>query len=245
MPQRGRSRRLTPTRHIDVDSVRPRRDNTSHAMPAPPAPAAPLLSAHRLAFSRNDEPVFGPLDFSLGRGETLLVEGDNGSGKTTLLRVLAGMLPPGDGEIFFSGHPASRDARNGRVLWLGHRIGMHAALSARENLAFMAGLYGMREGASPFTAMQRVGIEAWLDEPLATLSAGQKKRVGLARLVLLPGDIWLLDEPYANLDRHGIDLVNALIREHCARGGGALVTSHGAVEFAAGGARRIRLRAHA
>ncbi|HEX5960208.1 MAG TPA: heme ABC exporter ATP-binding protein CcmA [Rhodanobacteraceae bacterium] len=212
-------------------------------MTSPSANAAPLLSAHRLAFSRNDEPVFGPLDFSLGRGETLLVEGDNGSGKTTLLRVLAGMLPAGEGEIRFGGLPASRDARNGRVLWLGHRSGMNESLSARENLEFLAGLYGTRAGASAASAMQRTGIEAWLDEPLRTLSAGQKKRVGLARLLLLPGDIWLLDEPYANLDRHGIDLVNALIAEHGAGGGAALVTSHGAVRFADPNARHIHLNA--
>ncbi|HEX7369840.1 MAG TPA: heme ABC exporter ATP-binding protein CcmA [Rhodanobacteraceae bacterium] len=212
-------------------------------MNASTAIMTPLLAASRLAFSRNDEPVFGPLDFSLGPGETVLVEGDNGSGKTTLLRVLAGMLPVSSGDIRFDGKPASRDSRNGRVLWLGHRTGMNESLSARENLAFLAGLYGTRAGASALSAMQRVGIEAWIDEPLRTLSAGQKKRVGLARLLLLPGAIWLLDEPYANLDRHGIELVNALIAEHCAGGGAALVTSHGAVRFADAGARRIHLAA--
>lgn len=205
------------------------------------APAAPLLSASRLAFSRNDEPVFGPLNFSLGRGETVLVEGDNGSGKTTLLRVLAGMLPASSGDIRFDGNPASHDARNGRVLWLGHRTGMNESLSARENLAFLAGLYGTRAGEGPDSAMMAVGIEAWIDEPLRTLSAGQKKRVGLARLLLLPGDIWLLDEPYANLDRHGIDLVNHLVAGHCRAGGAALVTSHGAVRFAGPDARHIHL----
>ncbi len=210
-------------------------------MIAPPANSAPLFSAHRLTFSRNDERVFGPLDFSLGRGETLLVEGDNGSGKTTLLRVLAGMLPPGAGEIRFDGQPASRDSRNGRLLWLGHRTGMNASLSARENLEFLAGLYGTRDHATAASAMECVGIPGWIDEPLHTLSAGQKKRVGLARLLLLPGDIWLLDEPYANLDRHGIHLVNALISEHCAQDGAALVTSHGAVRFADPNARHIHL----
>jgi heme exporter protein A len=225
-----------------VDSIRVRWDNTRlHAMTPPTATAAPLLAAHRLAFSRNDEPVFGPLDFSLGSGETVLVEGDNGSGKTTLLRVLAGMLPASAGEIRFDGRPASRDSRNGRVLWLGHRSGMHPALSARENLDFLAGLYGVRVGATALLAMQQVGIDAWLDEPFGTLSAGQKKRVGLARLLLLPGAIWLLDEPYANLDRHGIGLVNRLIADHCVTGGAALVTSHGAVQFADAAARRIHL----
>jgi heme exporter protein A len=208
----------------------------------PPATTdAPLLSAHHLAFARSDEPVFGPLDFSVDRGETLLIEGDNGSGKTTLLRVLAGMLPPGEGKFRFDGEPATRDNRNGRTLLLGHRLGMNESLSARENLAFLSGLYGMRAGASVESVLATVGIEAWIDEPLRNLSAGQKKRVGLARLLLLPGDLWLLDEPYANLDRLGIELVNALIADHCARGGAALVTSHGAVRFADPDARHIHL----
>ncbi len=205
--------------------------------------AAPLLWVHRLTFARADERVFGPLDFALHAGETVLVEGDNGSGKTTLLRVLAGMLQATSGEIRIAGQRASRETRNGRVLWLGHRGGMHAALSARENLAFLAGLYGVHPGATPATAMERVGIGAWLDEPLHALSAGQKKRVALARLLLLPGELWLLDEPYANLDRRGIDLVNALIAQHCAARGAALVTSHGAVRFAGSGARLIALAA--
>lgn len=207
------------------------------------APAVPLLAAHRVAFARDDEPVFGPLDFSVDRGETLLVEGDNGSGKTTLLRVLAGMLPPGEGEIRFDGAPASRDTRNGRILLLGHRLGMNETLSSRENLAFLSGLYGTRTGMTIASALAGVGIEAWGDEPLRSLSAGQKKRVGLARLLLLPGDLWLLDEPYANLDRRGIDLVNSLVAAHCARGGAALVTSHGAVRFADPEARHIHLAA--
>lgn len=212
-------------------------------MPSPTANPAPLLSAHRLAFSRNDEPVFGPLDFSIGRGETVLVEGDNGSGKTTLLRVLAGLLPPSAGDIRFEGAPATRDACDGRLLWLGHRSGMNESLSARENLGFLAGLYGTRDGVSATSAMQRVGIAGWIDEPLRTLSAGQKKRVALARLLLLPGDLWLLDEPYANLDRHGVELVNALVAGHCAHDGAALVTSHGAVRFADPCARHIHLKA--
>lgn len=212
-------------------------------MNLPAATEPPLLSARRLAFARNDEPVFGPLDFSIGRGETVLVEGDNGSGKTTLLRVLAGMLPANAGEIFIEGAAATRDSRNGRMLWLGHRSGANEALSARENLEFLVGLYGSRDGMTAHAAMEHVGMAGWINEPLRTLSAGQKKRVGLARLLLLPGDLWLLDEPYANLDRHGIDQVNSLIAGHCTRGGAALVTSHGAVRFADPNARHIRLSA--
>lgn len=208
---------------------------------APSAGPAPLLQARDLAFARNDEQVFGPLDFSLGKGETLLVEGDNGSGKTTLLRVLAGLLPASGGEIFFDGQRADRDTRAGKLLLLGHQPGMKNDLSPCQNLAFLAGLYGTRENTSIESTLAEVDLAAWIDAPLRALSAGQKKRVALARLTLLRGDLWLLDEPYANLDRRGIDLVNSLVTAHCARGGAALLTSHGAVRFADGNARHVRL----
>jgi len=209
--------------------------------PPPHNTAAPLLQARDLAFARNDEAVFGPLDFSLGLGETLLVEGDNGSGKTTLLRVLAGLLPATGGEIFVDGQRADHDTRAGKLLLLAHHPGMKNDLTARENLAFLAGLYGTRENTSIESALENVGLFAWIDAPLRALSAGQKKRAALARLTLLRGDLWLLDEPYANLDRRGIELVNTLVKAHCVRGGAALLTSHGAVRFADPNARHIHL----
>jgi len=210
-------------------------------MSEPSQDSDPLLHVQGLAFARNDEPVFGPLDFALDRGETLLVEGDNGSGKTTLLRVLAGMLPPSAGEIRFEGQAMSRDAIAGRMVFLGHLPGMKSDLSPCENLAFLSGLYGMRESVSINAALAQVELSIYAHTPLRLLSAGQKKRAALARLALLPGELWLLDEPYANLDRHGIELVNALISTHCARGGAALLTSHGAVRFADRNARHVRL----
>ncbi len=210
-------------------------------MSEPSSNPAPLLRVHALAFARNDEAVFGPLDFALDRGETLLVEGDNGSGKTTLLRVLAGLLPPSTGEIRCDGQAISRDAIAGRMVFLGHHPGMKSDLSPCENLAFLSGLYGTREGVSVDAALAQVDLSIYAHTPLRLLSAGQKKRAALARLTLLPGELWLLDEPYANLDRHGIELVNALISMHGARGGATLLTSHGAVRFADPNARHVRL----
>ena len=203
--------------------------------------AEPILHVRGLAFARNDEAVFGPLDFSLARGETLLVEGDNGSGKTTLLRVLAGLLPAGAGEIRIGARAASHDAVAGRMVFLGHQSGMKNDLSPCENLVFLSGLYGTREGADVASALREVDLAVYADTPLRQLSAGQKKRAALARLALLPGELWLLDEPYANLDRRGIELVNTLVAQHCARGGAALLTSHGAVRFADPRARHVRL----
>jgi heme exporter protein A len=209
-------------------------------MTASPA-AVPLLRARALSFSRADEAVFGPLDFELHAGELALVEGDNGSGKTTLLRLLAGLLHIGGGSLRWRGAAWQRDAYIGDVLFLGHQLGLKMDLSPRENLRIVAGLHGVREGAEVGAVLTEVGLAGYEDEPVRRLSAGQKKRAALARLLLLPASLWLLDEPFANLDRAGIALVNQLLEGHLARGGAALVTSHGAVSFHGGAPKRIRM----
>ncbi|SFS12347.1 heme exporter protein A [Dyella sp. OK004] len=212
-------------------------------MTAPSAQSPLLLEARALSFYRQDEPVFGPLDFRLHEGEVVLVEGDNGSGKTTLLRVLAGLLHIDEGELLWRGGRWLRDAYLGDTLFLGHHLGLKADLSARENLAIAGGLYGTRDGVNANQVLADVGLPGYEDEPVRRLSAGQKKRAALARLLLLPATLWLLDEPYANLDRTGIELVNRLLEQHATRGGAALVTSHGAVSFLSGEPRRIRMHA--
>ncbi len=206
---------------------------------APPAP--PLLEARRLGFDRRDEVVFGPLDFALHDGELALVEGDNGSGKTTLLRILAGLLHTEHGEVLWRGETMRRDRGIGERLLLGHQLGLKGELTSRENLQVAQGLHG--GGASVAEALARVGLAGYEDEPVRTLSAGQKKRTALARLLLARTALWLLDEPYANLDRAGIALVNDMLAAHIRAGGAALVTSHGAVSFHGGTPTRIRLHA--
>lgn len=206
-------------------------------------PTVPLLEARALSFLRQDEPVFAPIDFQLDAGELALIEGDNGSGKTTLMRILAGLLHVGAGELFWRGEPMQRDRCAGEILFLGHQLGLKADLSPRENLLIAAGLNGYREGSSITSVLAEIGLGGFEDEPVRRLSAGQKKRVALARLLLLPASLWLLDEPYANLDRIGIALVNHLLEKHLAAGGAALVTSHGAVSFHGGEPRHIRIHA--
>lgn len=205
------------------------------------APVMPLLEARALSFHRQDEPVFAPLDFQLHAGELALIEGDNGSGKTTLLRMLAGLLHVGMGELRWRGAPLQRDDCAGEILFLGHQLGLKADLSPRENLRIAAGLHGAREGASAAAVLADIGLRGYEDEPVRRLSAGQKKRAALARLLLLPATLWLLDEPYANLDRTGIAMVNDLLESHTDRGGAAMVTSHGTVSFHGGEPRRIRM----
>jgi len=208
---------------------------------APEHDPIPLLEARRLAFSRNDEPIFGPLDFRLYAGDVVLIEGDNGAGKTTLLRVLSGLLEA-DGEILLNGEPLRLDALAHQVALLGHQPGLKTDLTPLENLRFAIGVAGLRAGVSPRLALASVGLEGYEDVPARQLSAGQKKRVALARLLLVPAALWLLDEPYANLDRGGIDLVNRLLDTHARRGGAALVTSHGAYAFTSGTPRRLPIR---
>ena len=208
-----------------------------------PIDAPPLLEARGLTFLRNEEPIFGPLDFALRPGEVVLMEGDNGAGKTTLLKVLSGLLEPGAGEVRLRGEPLTLARLSHQVALLGHLLGLKLELSALENLRFAIGLGGLRAGITPHQALKSVGLEGYEDVAVRQLSAGQKKRVALARLLLVPAALWLLDEPYANLDREGIELVNRLLELHARRGGAALITSHGAYAYTSGTPRRIRLRA--
>ena len=188
----------------------------------------PLLAARGLAFSRNDEPVFGPLGFAVDAGEALLVQGGNGAGKTTLLRVLAGLLRADAGEVRIAGSEADHRTRGHHVAYLGHLPAFKADLSAEQNLQFLCGLHGARPGRSIADALVRVGLAGYDDALARQLSAGQKKRLSLARLWLSPAPLWLLDEPYANLDLDGIELVNRMIQAHLREGGGTMVTTHGA-----------------
>lgn len=214
-------------------------------MPTVDHPISPLLQAHALAYARNEEPIFGPLDFALRPGEIVLIEGDNGSGKTTLLKLLSGLLEPTSGEVLLHGVRLTLAKLSHQVAMLGHLLGLKMELSTLENLRFAIGLGGIRSGITPQMALASVGLEGYEDQPLRSLSAGQKKRVALARLLLVPAALWLLDEPYANLDREGIELINRLLDHHARRGGAALITSHGAYAYSSGTPRRIRLQATA
>ncbi len=197
-------------------------------MSPPPHTALPLLSARGLTFTRNDEPVFGPLDFAVAAGEALLVQGDNGAGKTTLLRVLAGLLRADSGEIDIDGRSAAASLRGRAIAYLGHLPALKADLDTLQNLDFLCGLHGRRARQLPEDALGMVGLAGYEDTLARQLSAGQKKRLSLARLWLSPAPLWLLDEPYANLDLDGINLVNRMISAHLREGGAALVTTHGA-----------------
>ncbi|KAB8186816.1 heme ABC exporter ATP-binding protein CcmA [Lysobacter maris] len=199
------------------------------ARPRPSAPTEPaLLEVRGLRFSRNDLPVFGPLGFAVATGEALLVQGDNGAGKTTLLRVLAGLLRADAGEVAIRGEAAEPLLRARALAYLGHLPGLKADLSVVENLQHLCGLHGQRGSQTIEGALEVVGLGGYEEALSRQLSAGQKKRLSLARLWLSPAPLWLMDEPYANLDLEGIELVNRMVRAHLDAGGASLVTTHGA-----------------
>jgi len=181
------------------------------------------LSVHDLACRRSGRLVFAGLGFALGPGDALLVTGRNGAGKSTLLAILAGRLRAAAGRIALSG--AGEATLPERLHWIAHRDGLKTALSARENLAFAAAMLG-EERFAPHDALERVGLPHVVDMPVAYLSAGQRRRVALARLLVAHRPIWLLDEPTSALDAASQEMLYELMREHRAAGGIIIAATH-------------------
>jgi len=187
-----------------------------------------VLEVKQLSYFRNEEKIFGPINFSLSGGNALLVTGDNGSGKTTLLRVLSGLLKAQSGEITVSKPGQTYSDLSHACAYLAHKPGHKAELSCIENLEYLQAIFDKVKPELIEPALAKVGLSGYEDTPAKQLSAGQNKRLGLARVLLSHSPCWLLDEPYANLDLQGIELVNQLIREQTGRGGAVLLTTHGA-----------------
>lgn len=188
-----------------------------------------MLSAHGLTCVRGDRHLFAGLDLAVGAGEWLHVRGENGAGKTSLLRLLAGLSQPAEGEIRWCGqsikHPDSTYRQN--LLFFGHHGALKEDLSAMENLAFAAAMDGADlDDPDAMRALNRFGLKGREDLPVRVLSAGQKRRVMLARLATRQAKLWVLDEPFTALDVKAVDLLAALISEHIAGGGMAVLTSH-------------------
>lgn len=198
---------------------------------------AGLLEVTELACWRGERAVFAGLTFSLARGEAGLLLGPNGAGKSSLLRVLAGLLPAAEGRVSWNGADVAADAaaHAARLRYLGHLDAIKSALTVRENLAFHAAL----GGGDVAGALDAVALAPLADLPARVLSAGQKRRLALARLALSPAALWLLDEPSLGLDTASLERFGALLRAHCGRGGIVLAATH--VPLPMDGAREIRL----
>jgi heme exporter protein A len=184
------------------------------------------LVARGLACRRADRLLFDGLDFALAPGGLLRIAGPNGSGKSSLLRLVAGLLPAAAGSLLWAGEPAhGAEAFRRGLRFLGHLDGVKPALTVAENLRAAASLLAVAR-PSLAEAMQRLGLAELADLPVRFLSAGQRRRLALARLALGPAALWLLDEPTTNLDAAGSVAFAELLAAHRAAGGMALVATH-------------------
>ena len=183
-----------------------------------------MLQATGLAAFRGERLVFRDVDFSLAGGGALLLVGPNGSGKSTLLRLLAGLLRPAAGVLLWHGNDALVDlpAHARRVAYAGHQDAVKPGLTAAENLRFAARL----TGTDPGDALAAVGLGELADLPARMLSAGQKRRLALARLVLSQAPIWLLDEPTLGLDTASVERFGTMLGAHRASGGIVIAATH-------------------
>jgi heme exporter protein A len=187
-----------------------------------------MIEADNLHLWRGERHVLRGVSFRLNCGTCLEVCGANGAGKTTLLRVLCGLIYPEEGRVLWKGANVRRDLRafHAALVYLGHEPPLKADLTARENLHYWIGVRRNLGHEELDLALTRVGARGWCDRLVRTLSAGQRRRVALAALALLPVPLWLLDEPTTNLDSEGREVVGNLIGEQLARGGMVVAAVH-------------------
>ena len=183
-----------------------------------------MLAATELAARRGGRVVFAGLSLAAAPGEALLLLGPNGAGKSTLLRVLAGLLRPAAGQVAWDGEDVAADApaHGDRTRYLGHQDAIKPSLTPREDLDFWARL----RGGDPDAALDALGLSALAGLPCRILSAGQRRRLALARLVLGEAPLWLLDEPTLGLDTASVARLGTLLAAHRARGGIVLAATH-------------------
>lgn len=189
-------------------------------------PTANELEIRDLACVRGDRLLFRDLSLTMGGGALVQVTGPNGCGKTSLLRIVCGLALAEEGSVLWhSESTRSSEPFKRQCAWVGHRDGLKADLSARENLEFHARLTGGDPGAVE-GAMERLGLASCRDLLAGHMSAGQRRRTALARLLLGKRRLWILDEPFTALDEHGRRAAETLMHEHHAAGDLTLFTSH-------------------
>jgi heme exporter protein A len=198
------------------------------------------LQGENLSCVRDDRTLFATLNFSLTAGNVLLLEGKNGSGKTSLLRILCGFREPDQGQVLWNGEAIADSSYYADMAYIGHLDGIKKELTVLENLRLsvalaQVGRYSIQQ------ALAKVQLAGYDDALVQTLSAGQKRRLSLARLLITHNQLWILDEPFTSLDRQGIALIETLMSEHCASGGMIVLTSHHDINLHAVTVQRIHL----
>ncbi|MEF1173170.1 cytochrome c biogenesis heme-transporting ATPase CcmA [Vibrio sinaloensis] len=189
-----------------------------------------MLEVSQLTAIRDERILFESLSFSIDSGELVQIEGRNGTGKTTLLRIITGLGDRDQGEIFWSGESieSNRDAFHEDLLFLGHSTGVKRDLTAYENLRFYLSVHSKAsiDKETIYQALTKVGLAGREDVPVAQLSAGQQRRVALARLWLSQHKLWILDEPLTAIDKQGVKVLEALFLNHAEQGGIVMLTTH-------------------
>lgn len=208
-------------------------------------PSTARIEAEGLSCVRDARTLFKQLSFELSAGEIIQIEGDNGSGKTSLLRILCGLALPSEGTVRWNqaNIRRCRIEYNASLIYIGHQPGLKEELTALENLRFYSALAGHTNTRSELEhALDQVGLYGFEDVPVRSLSAGQRRRVALARLWLNNSPFWILDEPFTALDRGGIENLESRISEHIRSGGMAILTSHQTLDLPNTELRSIQLQ---
>lgn len=200
-----------------------------------------MLAGEGLTLWRGTTCLFEALSFVVPAGTALLIEGPNGAGKTSLLRVIAGLTQAESGAVTWQGVEFSQQLRAGqlRLAFSGHALALKAELSTRANLEFGAMLSGTTGRVGEI--LELMGLGGCADLEVRQLSAGQKRRAALARILLSRSDLWLLDEPQTNLDAAGRQSVEAAIRRHLGEGGTVVVAAHRSLDLGSAPLSRLRL----
>jgi len=188
-------------------------------VPFTPSATSDFLCTSDLACERDSRVLYHDLNIVVKSGDLWHVKGSNGAGKTTFLRQLAGLHPVDVGKVLYPNKAI-------KVIYIGHKLGLKEQLTADENLSWLVGLDGSSTQEQRYAALERVGLRGYEENIVAQLSAGQKRRVALARLHLCKVDIWLLDEPFTSLDQQGIVDEQDWLNQHTLAGGAVLMTSH-------------------
>jgi heme exporter protein A len=193
-----------------------------------------MLSVTGVHLWRGERHVLRGVSFDVAAGQCVLLTGKNGAGKTTLLRAIAGLLDPEEGQVSWRGTPArkARDEFHAELAYLGHEPPLKGDLTGRENLAFSVGIRRRVEASEIDAALKRTGAQGFSDRAVRTLSAGQRRRIALAGVLLAQAALWLLDEPTTNLDADGQQLVSELVAEQLARNGLVVAAIHHALPVA-------------
>lgn len=203
----------------------------------------PHLTLRQLYCVRDDRVLFADLGLNLVPGDIVQITGPNGSGKTTLLRIISGLSLDYDGDIKWRGQSVAHDrlAYQQDLLFMGHQVGVKSALTPEENLCASMGLYGQYGSQQIHDALRLVDLYGFEDVPCFLLSAGQQRRVALARLYLSQQPLWILDEPFTAIDHVGVRALEALLIDHARSGGMVLLTTHHELNIVYQGLTRVDL----